>query len=195
MRAVMVLIAIVGVAATFLPSAGARLEASRIVDRTFLCESGFIGGLYQLDVSSQYSTQQGSSDLAVYSSVTRNMYESPLGALSSSGFAIHRGRCVPTKGVLKLRTTGMRGGVVPPLGTTSTCETPPSVLLRVRGVFERSVTPQTSRRFGFPQLTAEGSVREAALAIGTRAGKAIAYLSVTGTERARLFTVRACEED
>ncbi len=195
MRASIVLVAIVGVAATLLSPAGARVEASRIVDRTFLCESGFVGGLYQLDVHSQYSKPQGSSELIVYSSVTRNIYEAPLGGMSSSGVSIHRERCVPTKGALKLSTTGMRGGAVPPLGTTSTCMTPRRVLLRVRAVFERPVTPQTSRRFGFPQLIAEGSVREAALAIGTRAGKAIAYLSITGTERARLFTVRACEED
>jgi len=195
MRAPIVFVAIVGVAATLLSPAGARPEASRIVDRTFLCESGFVGGLYRLDVNSQYSTGQGSSELTVYSSVTRDMYESPLGALSSSGLAIHRERCVPTKGALKLSTTGMRGGAVPPLGTASTCETPRRVLLRVRAVFERPVTPRTSKRFGFPQLIAEGSVKEAALAIGTRAGKAIAYLSVTGAEHARLFTVRTCEED
>ena len=195
MRAPIVLVAIVGVAATLLSPAAARVEASRIVDRTFHCESGFLGGLYQVDVNSHYSAQQGSSELTVYSSVTRNIYESPLGGMSSEGFAIHRDRCVPTKAPLKLSTTGMRGGVVPPLGATSTCETPRRVLLRVRAVFERPVTPRTSRRFGFPQLTAEGSVREAALAIGTRAGKPIAYLSVTGTERARLFTVRTCEED
>lgn len=194
MRALLVVVA-VGAAATFLAPAGARVEASRVVDRTFLCESGFIGGRYQLDVHSQFSTQQGSSDLTVYSSVTRNIYESPLGGMSSTGIAIHRERCVPTKGRLKLSTTGMRGGVVPPLGTTSTCETPRRVLLRVHAVFERPVSPQISRRFGFPQLTAEGSVREAALGIGTRAGKTIAYLSITGDERARLFTVRACEED
>ena len=194
MRAPIVFVAIVGVAATLLSPAGARPEASRIVDRTFLCESGFLGGLYQLDVNSQYSARQGASELAVYSSITRDMYESPLGGMSSSGIVIHRERCVPMKEALKLSTTGMRGGVVPPLGATSTCETPRRVLLRMRAVFERPVTLQTSRRFGFP-LIAEGSVKEAALAIGTRAGKAIAYLSVAGTERARLFTVRTCEED
>jgi len=195
MRARIVFVAIVGAAATLLAPAGAGVEALRIVDRTFLCESGFIGGLYQLDVHSQYSKPQGSSDPTVYSSVTRNIYEAPLGGMSSSGISIHRERCVPTKEALKLTTTGMRGGAVPPLGTTSTCETPRRVLLRVRAVFERPVTPQTSRRFGFPQLIAEGSIRVAALAIGTRAGKAIAYLTVTGAERARLFTVRTCEED
>lgn len=195
MRAAIVFVAIVGVAATLLSPASARVEASRIVDRTFLCESGFLGGLYQLDVHSQYAVQQGSSELTVYSSITRNMYESPLGGMSSSGVAIHRERCVPTKVALKLSTKGMRGGVVPPLGSTATCETPRRVLLRVRAVFEEPVTPRTSERFGFPQLVAEGSVKKAALAIGTRSGKAIAYLSVTGTERAGLFTVRACEED
>ena len=93
MRVPIVFVAIVGVAATLLSPAGARVEASRIVDRTFLCESGFVGGLHRLDVSSQYSTRQGSSDLTVYSSITRNMYESPLGAMSSAGIAIHRQRC------------------------------------------------------------------------------------------------------
>ena len=46
MRAPIAFVAIVGVAATLLSPAGARPEASRIVDRTFLCESGFLGGLF-----------------------------------------------------------------------------------------------------------------------------------------------------
>ena len=77
MRASIVFVAIVGVAATLLSPAGARVEASRIVDRTFLCETGFVGGLYRLDVNSQYSTSQGTSELTVYSSVTRTSTSRP----------------------------------------------------------------------------------------------------------------------
>jgi hypothetical protein len=40
-----------------------------------------------------------------------------------------------------------------------------------------------------------GDLQEAAIALGTRDGETIAYLSVTGTERARLFTLRTCKED
>ena len=89
----------------------------------------------------------------------------------------------------------MRGGRVPPLGADAMCETPRRVLMRVRGVFGRPPQVSTSRQFGFPQLTAFGNVEQAAIALATAAGKPLAYVSVTGTEKARFFTVRTCKED
>jgi hypothetical protein len=114
--------------------------------------------------------------------------------MSSDGVVVHRRLCSPARRTVKLTTKGMRGGAVPPLGAAATCETQRRVLLRIRAVFERPVTPQTVSHFGFPQFSAVGDLETAALAIGTPTGKTIAYLGVTGTDRARFFAVRTCEE-
>lgn len=190
----LVLIVALCVAAVVLAPASAREAASRVVDRTFSCEAGFVGGLHQVTIYSAYRTSAGSSKLEASSTVAMNMYES-LGSLSSDGFTVHRGHCRLAKSSVRLTTKSLRGGTVPSLGAKVTCETPRRLVLRVRASFANPVAARTSRQFGFPQLSAMGDLQEAAIALGTRAGTTIAYLSVTGTEKARLFTLRSCKED
>ena len=194
MRPAIVFAAIVGVAATLLAPAHARVEASRIVDRTFSCEAGFVGGLHQVTVRSGFSTTPDSSKLKVYSGVARNMFDS-LASLHSEGFNVHRGNCAIAKTRLALTTKTLRGGVVPPLGAEATCETPTRVLVRVRASFTRPPTIDTTGRYGYPLLTVAGALETSAIAVATRSGKPIAYLSVTGAEKARFFTRPTCEED
>lgn len=185
---------IVGVAATLLSPAGARVEASRIVDRTFSCEAGFVGGLHQVTVRSGYSTIPDSSKLKVYSGVARNMFDS-LASLYSEGFNVHRGNCAIAMARVALTTKTLRGGVVPPLGAEARCVTPTRVLLRVRASFTRPPTIDTTGRYGYPLLTVRGALETSAIAVATRTGKPIAYLSVTGAEKARFFTRPTCKED
>jgi hypothetical protein len=194
-RRIVVPTLLAGIAAVLLAPAHARETASRIVDRTFSCEAGFVGGLYQVDVSSDYSTDPSSPVPTVFSSVTRNIFEAPMGGMDSTGVSVSRRLCAPAQGAVKLTTKGMRGGVVPRLGAAATCETPRRLLLRVRAVFSKPVTPQIVSPFGYPQLSATGDLELAAIAIGTRTGKTIAYLSVSGSEKARLFTTKTCKED
>jgi hypothetical protein len=184
-------ILIVGLAA---PSAGAEPQASRVVDRTLSCQAGFVGGLHQVTVGTAFGTTPGSSTLNASAYVQQNMFES-LGSVSSDGLAVHRGHCAVTRKIVALTTKGLRGGTVSQLGARATCETPRRILLRVRAVSERPVSTRITRRFGFPQLVASGDLDQAAMAIGTLTGKPIAYVSVTGTEKARLFTRRTCRED
>lgn len=194
MRSSLVLTMAVVLAAVALGPAQARIDASRILDRTYSCEAGYIGGLFQVQLSSQY--QPGTaSKLQVFASVTKNMWESPYGQLGSAGLSVNRKLCVPASAAVKLTTSGMRGGRVPPLGAEAMCETPRRVLMRVRAVFKRPPQVSTSRQFGFPQLSAFGRVDQAAIALADPAGRPIAYVSVTGTEKARFFTVRTCKED
>jgi hypothetical protein len=190
-------IGVVAAALTVLlaPSGGAAPQAERIIDRTFSCEAGYIGGLYQVQLSASYEATAGSARLQAVASVTKNMWDSPYGQLASSGFSIHRRLCAPSGAKVKLTTKGLRGGTVPVLGAEAMCETPKRVLMRVRAVFARTPQLTTSRQFGFPQLNGFGSIREAAIAVGTPAGKTLAYVSVNGSDKARLFTVRTCQED
>lgn len=194
MRVPIVFVAIVGVAATLLSPASARVEASRIVDRTFSCEAGFVGGQHQVIVQSRYSTIPDSSKLKVYSGVVRNMFDS-LASLQSEGFNVHRGNCAIAKTRVALTTKTLRGGVVPPLGSEATCVTPTRVLVRVRASFTRPPTIDTTGRYGYPLLTATGALETSAIAVATRTGMPIAYLSVTGAEKARFFARPTCEKD
>jgi hypothetical protein len=190
--------AVVGV--VVLALAGTLTGSSRaapsivVLDRTFSCEAGYLGGLYQVQLSSTYQPASPSRLQAV-ASITRNMWDSPYGMLASSGFSVHRGLCAPSTAKVKLTTKGLRGGAVPSLGVEAMCETPRRVLMRVRAVFSRPPDVATSRQFGFPQLNAFGAVTQAAIAVGTPAGKTFGYVSVSGSEKARLFTVRTCKED
>lgn len=181
-------------AAALTPLAGGEPRATRVFDRTFSCEAGYLGGIYQVQLSSTYEPGS-SSTLQPVASITRNMWDSPYGMLASSGVSVHRGLCAPSRSRVKLTTGGLRGGAVPALGVEAMCETPRRVLMRVRAVFSRPPDVGTSRQFGFPQLNAFGAVRQAAIAVGTPTGKTIAYVSVNGSRRARLFTLRTCEED
>ncbi len=194
MRVLFLCACLVGVSATLVSGVGAEPGAVHIVDRTFSCEAGYLGGLYQVQLSSSYQPAS-SSKLQAVASITRNMWDSPYGMLASSGFSVHRGLCRPSTATVTLTTKGLRGGAVPSLGVEAMCETPRRVLMRVRAVFSTPPDVATSRQFGFPQLNAFGSVRQAAIAVGTPAGKTFAYVSVTGSEKARFFTVRTCKED
>lgn len=176
------------------PVGSAQPAASRVIDRTFSCAAGFVGGLHQVTLGTTFTTRSGTSALKASSYVQQNMFES-LGSLDSDGVTVHRGLCAVAKKTVALTTKGLRGGTVSQLGARTTCETPRRILLRVRAVFERPVTTRTTRQFGFPQFGASGELEQAAMVVGTLTGRTIAYLSVTGTEKARLFTLRTCKED
>lgn len=193
MRLVLAMGAIVGVIALS-SNAGAEPGASRLVDRTFSCEAGFVGGLRQVTVRSGYSTIPDPPKLKASAGVARNMFES-LASLSSEGFSVHRGNCAVAKAKVALTTRSLRGGVTPLLGAAATCETPTRILLRVRATFIRPPTIETTRRYGYPLLTATGDLDGSAIAVATKSGTPLAYLSVTGDEKARLFTRRTCKED
>lgn len=176
-------------------AASADPAVTRVVDRTFSCEAGYVGGLHQVDVNSSYSRPPGATRFQVTSTITQSFSSAAAGQLTSGGFSVHRVFCSPAKGAVKLTTKGMRGGAVPPLGTSVTCETPIRPLVRIRAVFKEPVLTQTTKPFGYPILSATGELERAAMAVGTRTGRTIAYLSVTGAEKARLFTLRTCKED
>ena len=185
---------VAALAATLSGVAGGRVGAPAIVDRTFSCEAGFVGGLHQVNLSVVFSTQPGSR-IQPSAEVTRNLFEAALGRLAPEGVSVHRQRCLPTRAKLRLTTKEMRGGAVSQLGAEVTCETPRRLFLRVRAVFTGRATVETRRDFGFPQLVARGDVVNAAIAVGAPKGKPLAYLALTKAGKARLFTGRTCKED
>ena len=98
MRAHAVVAALVLGSVTVVPAAAADPAVSRVVERTFSCEAGYVGGLHRIDLSSAYSTTPGSTSLRVTSAVTQDMHSAALGQLTSDGFTVHRGLCSPARG-------------------------------------------------------------------------------------------------
>jgi hypothetical protein len=119
-RGIAVPVVLAAVAGSLLAPAHAGEQASRIVDRTFLCATGYVGGVHQA---------------------------------------------------------------------------PRTLLLRVRGEFVRATTLHTASPFGYPQLRAMGATTQTELALGTLKGEPIAYASIAGAKKARLFISADCQED
>lgn len=192
---VLVLAAFVAMSASLLGTAHARPEATSVFDRTFSCEAGYLGGIHQVQLSTSYEAATGASRRTGIASVTKDMWAAAYAYLSSQGVGVHRLLCAPSRTRVELTTKGMRGGIVPALGSEAMCETPKRVLVRVRAVFAQPPNVVTSRQHGFAQLNAWGSVKAAAVAVASPTGRSIAYMSVNPAKAARLFTVRTCKED
>jgi hypothetical protein len=193
----MALLAVILAGGTLLsgPPARAGSTASRIVDRTFACETGYLGGVYQATVQSYWSVPPQVTRRTPSATVVTNLTDGFLGGISSSSIYVTRVHCKATSAELPLTTKGLRGGSFSPLGTEYKCYTPRRVLLRIRAEFVRPTPLRAASRFGFPQLQALGATTRAELAVATLAGKPLAYASVAGAKKTRLLTSSDCQED
>ena len=175
--------------------AHAREDASRVVDRTFACATGYVGGVYQASVESYWHVPpqvERRTPSATTSTVLTNGF---LGGISPTSVYVNRLHCKATKSKLPLTTNGLRGGSFSPFNTEFDCFTPRKLLLRVRGEFVKPTTLQTASPFGYPQLQALGLTNRTELALATLKGKPIAYASIAGAKKARLFISPNCQED
>jgi hypothetical protein len=176
-------------------AAAADPRAARVIDRTFSCEAGYLGGVYQATVESYWYVPPHAERRIPSGTVATNLTNGFLGGISLRSMSVNRLHCTPTRARLPLTTKGMRGGPFSPLPTEYDCYTPRRVLLRIRGDFVKPTTLRTVSPFGYPQLQAQGPAKQTALAVGTLAGKLIAYASIAGAKKARLFTSSNCQED
>jgi len=188
------LLSALALASVILAPANAREDASRIVDRTFLCATGYVGGIYQTSVESYWHVPPGKrrTPSATASTVLTNGF---LGGISPTSVYVNRLHCKAAKSKLPLTTKGLRGGAFSPFNTEFDCFTPRRLLLRIRGEFVRSTTLHTASPFGYPQLQAVGATTQTELSLGTLKGKLIAYASIAGAKKARLFIAADCQED
>jgi len=177
------------------PAGSAEPAASRVIDRTFSCETGFLGGIYQAQVQSSWWIPPQSQRRSPTASVSTNLADGVLGGISQSWLYVNRLHCRATKAKLPLTTNGLRGGAFSPLAVEYDCDMPRRMLFRIRGEFLKATTLRTASPNGFPQLQAVGATKQTELAIGTLAGTPIAYASIAGTKKARLLTSSNCEED
>ncbi len=194
-RTLVVLIGVAALCAALIPTAVAGPAASRVVDRTFACETGYLGGIYQATVETYWFVPPKAERRIPSATVVTNLTNGFLGGISSTSMYVNRLHCKATSTTLPLTTKGLRGGRFSPLATEYDCYTPRRVLLRIRGDFVKPTVLRTASPFGYPQLRALGATKRAELAVGTLAGKPIAYASIAGTKTARLFTSTDCQED
>jgi len=166
-----------------------------VIDRTFLCETGFLGGLYQLEVQAYYSTRQGSQKREVFAGSSTNLADGSLGGINPKEIYVSRVHCKGIERQASLAKRGLRAASVGQLGREFDCETPRRVLIRIRGVFAKPTALRAVSPFGSPLLRASGEVKDAVMAIATPAGRPIAHVTVASTQKARLYTSTNCKED
>jgi hypothetical protein len=190
-----VAVVVVGLAAVVLAPAHARESASRVIDRTFSCETHYLGGVYQASVESYWFVPPQGGRRTPSATATTLATNGFLGGISSSSMYVTRLRCRATSARVRLTTKSLRGGAFSQLRTSYDCFTPRRVLLRLRGEFVKPTTLRTASPSGYPQFQALGATKRTELAVATVAGKPIAYASIAGAKTARLFTSTTCQED
>ena len=196
MKRIGALIVVAGIAGVLLAPAYGRENASRVLDSTFTCETGYLGGVYQATIDSYWYVPPQATGRIPSATVDTNLTNGFLGGISSNSIYVNRLYCKVTKARAPLTTKGMRGGPFSALPTEFDCYTPRRVLLRIRGEFVKPTTFRMAPPFGYPQLRALGAVKQAELAIATPAGKPIAYASIAGAKpSAGLLTSTDCQED
>jgi hypothetical protein len=189
------LVGVAALCAVLIPAAAADPVASRVVDSTFACETGYLGGVYQATINSYWYVPPQATRRIPGANVGTSLTNGFLGGISTNSIYVNRLYCKVTKAKAPLTTKGLRGGAFSPLPTEFDCFTPRRVLLRIRGDFVKPTTLRTAKPFGYPQLRALGATKRAEVVITTLAGRAIAYASIAGAKTPRLFTSTDCQED
>jgi hypothetical protein len=170
---------------------------ARVIDRTLLCSTGMRGGIRMVVVRASPPTRQGLTQYEASFSVWSGDAGSLVGA-STSSLTIYPDACKETGAQVPLEARKLTSRPPGPDGRAFMCEVPPRVFVRVRAVFreatslERNPPPAP----GYDEwLSARGQVSLASLAVRTMGGRPLAFATVSGSGRARLFVARGCSED
>jgi hypothetical protein len=196
-------------------SATTSVAPARVIDRTFVCESGLVGGGREIELRARsgFRSLQNPSQWQMLPSVglsTRGDLTSisageprekrandpndfgPFG----SGLSVGATSCKPARASVRLSARGLSGGAASQLGDTYDCPAPWKVLVRVRGVFPVPTSLRLNRHYDSrawrTSFRPAESPREAYFAVQTRGGKALAFAAAFGSGKARLFTAPSC---
>jgi hypothetical protein len=203
------------------PFSAAATQASRVVDRTFSCAPGYLGGVYS--ISARARTGVGKAGTVWQQPPLATVGSSLVGAaqfsIQNSLAWISAGQPAPAAPVspadpeLPLRawgTVGVQSGVcralpvrvpvgtrdlaratVGPFEETYDCDTPRRVLVRVRATL--AGTGALTSFHGYLRTTVP--TRTAEVMVRTPSGKPVAYVRVQESGKASLFTAPECVED
>jgi hypothetical protein len=200
-------LACLGIAAASAGLAYSAPAATKVVDRTLVCTTGYHGGANVIYLRAQTAYGQGDRLdwlTGVYVSTagqpvpSRPNYQPSLAGVNagwppppmvkSGGLGYNEQRCTPTKTRVELGRRGLVGGPADTFGDDYSCIAPRRILVRVRATF-RTAPSLTTRRGAF---AAEGRVVRGELAVRTLTGKALVYGEVRERGGARLFTTGGC---
>jgi hypothetical protein len=170
-------------------------QASRIIDRTLVCPISGVGypdPARFLDAQAIPRLGDSSPHAGVYNapSAADGVY-----ADFKTGPDFGRGTgwvrlkgCTASRLRVRLSSRGLTGGPTA-LGDRQKCEVPARVLIRLRAVFKRPVTPRRAEGM----LVAHGSIAAGYVAVATLPGrKPLVFASVgDATGKARLFVSRS----
>lgn len=164
----------------------ASSSASRIIDRTLNCEIGIMGGirLAELRVSSAVRQRKQPANVDLTTNIAPTWRLAYVGETAVELSPA----CRPSTARVLLSARGLSGGIASPFVDNFDCWMPRRVLIRVRAVFRSPVTLRSGTPWGFPLRFARGEVTEGSLAIRTQAGKRLAFVTVSDSGRARVFT-------
>ena len=192
-------------AVRFGTGAGALVQRSGVLDRTYRCAVGVDGGIRSLNVYAQ----TGVRDLERRATWKTPPHFAVLPSLTTTQFRVWAGGPVsesprsigplpgPTPWVDTMILRGcprvsfsvpfvrreLSGGRASPFGDRYQCPAPRTVLLRLRVEFTRPVSVGRTTRV---------PVRSASLAVRTASGRPIAYADVHESGRSRLFAANGC---
>jgi hypothetical protein len=205
--------AVTGVLAAVVPDGGAAAQASRIIDRTVVCQMTGIGypdSLRYMTVSATpydagYNTSPtiGASNgsfgypgagVGLRTGPAGRENETPTGELGMT--RTQTGRCAKTRLRIPLSSRGLEGGPTGPDRKWYRCDVPAKVVIRVRAVFKRPTFFRVDPRFPDSE-EANGDIETAHIAVVTLRGRRpVAFMSAHhATGSARIFIAPSrCEK-
>jgi len=219
---IILLAALAAVAGFNSPGGSSAPGQVNAIDRTLLCATVPSGGVRQVEVRANAGFRQGGRwntlPFAVVASggvrsvanllddslawVAAGKYDHNANLSPSDGlvltnatrfgtWALNRTACQPAQARVPLSAKGLREAAPDALGVSFDCTTSRRVLVRVRMV--ASAKPTRYPEQGFEKTKA--SLQQGLLAVRTRAGKQLAFASVSDSGKTRLAVAASCRED
>ena len=180
----------------------ARVDATvtRLVDRTYACDTEDFGGGYRRGDLDANPRLPNGAPAGVRFTAGREEGAAAVGALADGGFGqraggvyVTTGRCRLTRLRVALSPAGLEGGATA-LGTSYECELPRRVVVRIRAVLRSVGRWHPIEGSGGAAAGVQVDVREAALAVRTLASpKPFAFASFDARRRA-YASARVCTE-
>ena len=202
-RALLVLVGTAAITASIAVPLGTGAEsASRIIDRTVVCQTAGVGYpdvVRFMNVSAEpgsaardagpraFIGNPAGGESGVSAAVSTR---SAFGPLAAGGLWLSRCQRSPIR--VRLSGSGLQGGPTDPFGASYRCNIPAKIVIRVRGVFKRPTALARDPRSPSVDV-AKGEVATGYIAVVTERGrKPVVFASVhDATGVARLFVARS----
>ncbi len=157
--------------------------ASKVIDRTLLCETGDTGDTGQVEVVASAVVHGGG--VSAYT----NLPAWVLGSVGEGGLSMSP-RCRRAERI-PLSPRGLTGGATQ-FEERYNCPSTRRVFVRVRGSFHSPTRLREGRPSKTPLLFAHAPLKEGQLAIRTQSGKPLAYAFFVAEKSTRLFVAASC---